>query len=71
MIITAISQQTIVMYPPIAWFERLIMIITAIGQQTIVMYPPIAWFVGPNYVYHCNWSADYRDVSSDSMVCGA
>ena len=47
------------------------MIITAIGQQTIVMYPPIAWFVAPDYDYHCNWSADYRDVSSDSMVCGA
>ena len=45
------------------------MIITAIGQQSIVMYPPIAWVVAPNYDYH--WSADYRDVSSDSMGCGA
>ena len=47
------------------------MIVTAIGLQTIVMYPPMAWFVGPIYDYHCNWSADYRDVSSDRMVCSA
>ena len=44
------------------------MIITAFGQQTIVMYPPIALFVAPNYDYHCNRSANYRDVSSDSMI---